>query len=135
MADLKILLSKQSSDQQQYQKILQELEDLQAIQEDLKNLIDGQRDSVEVIQEDIKATDDNIESGVKDLKLARYFNVKYLPIGVGAVLGTAVGAVAGGPIGAAAGFKAGTAAATATVVGMTASAGLLGGSVGYGIQK
>ena len=129
MSDLKLLLKEQEIDEierQEYESILQEIEQLKSIQTDLKCIIDEQSDDINLIKNDIEQVDINVEIGVKALKKARLLNTKYIPVYVGMCLG----AIVGGPIGAAAGLKSGL-----VIAGVTAGSGIVGGGIGYGLQK
>jgi uncharacterized protein YcfJ len=66
----------------------------------------------------------SIESGLNELKEAQRLSVKYTPILIGSVIGILIG----GPFGLIPGFKAGGTIALS-------SGGILGGFLGYKIQK
>jgi hypothetical protein len=126
MSNLAVLLQKQKDEELEYEKLLQDLNTMHEIQNDLTSLLHTQRTSVEHIKDNISSIDNNVEIGLKDLKISRDLNTKYLPIIAGAI----IGGIIGGPIiGLTSGLKIGG------IIGVGTGFSIVGGGAGYVAQK
>ena len=127
MTNLQQVLEKhnlQDKEIEAYQDLQRSLENLHSIQADLNQVIYGQSEKIDSIRDHIETSNIKIESGLDELREAQRLSVKYTPILIGSVIGILIG----GPFGLIPGFKAGGAIAVS-------SGGLLGGFLGYKIQK
>lgn len=89
--------------------IQEDLEDLNDSMQTLASMIHTQQDSINVIEQNLTTTDDNVESGEKVLSKALKYSTGVYPIA-----GATIGGCIAGPLGLMVGLKAG---AIATAVG------------------
>ena len=116
--DLQIQV-KQNED---YDKLVKSLEELQQIQDDIAELLSHQDSKIDTVEENMFHTSQNIQVSVKELEEAKSLKFRYYPL----VLGGIIGGIVGGPLGMLAGVK---------YTGLTTGAGtIFGGLGGYLIQ-
>jgi hypothetical protein len=115
---------KDSVDCEEMIKLLEDFYDINQIQRSLSMIIVKQRQKVNTIQNTMSDSTLSIENGFEDLKIAKQYAFRYIPI----ILGSAVGITFMGPIGLMFGFK-----TAGLITGL--SGGMIGGWFGYKIQK
>lgn len=132
MSDLKTIIKSQTLEdledkqleEQKYKELWENISDLKDINDELTYLLDRNTE-IEIIKDNIMSTDEKVETGLKNLVTTRNLSTRYLPI----IGGLTLGALIGGPVGAVAGLKAGA------IIGVAAGSGVVGGGLGYGLQK
>ena len=105
-------------------RLLEDFYDINQIQRSLSMIIVKQRQKVNTIQNTMSDSTLSIENGFEDLKIAKQYAFRYIPI----ILGSALGITFMGPVGLMFGFK-----TAGLITGL--SGGMIGGWFGYKIQK
>ena len=115
-------LQQKVKDNEDYDKLVKSLQELQEIQDDIARLLWNQDQKIDSVEENMFHSTQNINASVQELEEAKNLKFRYYPL----VLGGLLGGVVGGPLGMLAGIK---------YTGLTASAGsLIGGMGGYLFQ-
>ena len=115
-------LQQKVKENEEYDKLVKSLQELQEIQDDIAQLLWKQDQKIDSVEENMFHSTQNINASVQELEEAKKLKFRYYPL----VLGGLLGGVVGGPLGMLVGIK---------YTGLTASAGsLLGGMGGYLVQ-
>ena len=115
-------LQEKVRDNQDYDKLVKSLQELQDIQDDLAQLLWNQDQKIDNIEDNIINSSQHLNVSVNELEEAKRLKFRYYPM----LLGGVIGGVIGGPLGMLAGIK---------YTGLTAGAGsFIGGMGGYLIQ-
>tara|TARA_Y100000310_G_C20176458_1_gene576046 strand:- start:56 stop:436 length:381 start_codon:yes stop_codon:yes gene_type:complete len=126
MSDQHDVVKYQSRDSNcdEMEHLLEDFYELQELQHSMNVLLYGQRGKLDRIMEHMDSADIQIEGGIEELVEAKKYAFRYTPI----LVGTTLGMMTMGPLGWWVGFKFGGLVSSA-------SGGLLGGWLGYKVQK
>ena len=115
-------LQQKVKDNEDYDKLVKSLQELQDIQDDIAQLLWNQDQKIDSVEENMIYTSGHLDHSIQELEEAKNLKFRYYPL----ILGGLLGGVVGGPLGMLVGMK---------YTALTASTGsLLGGLGGYLVQ-